>query len=85
APNKQQAKFEQAKTNWIHLIGMNVAKANLLCHDSHSMPTSKHLIAQPLIFEAQLHKHVGAERCEVAILNSFPLFLFDYLKDLPQK
>lgn len=84
APSKQLAKFEQAKSNWLHLIGMNVAKANHLCHGSHSMPTAKSLIAQPLIFDAQLHKHVNTERCGVAILNAFPIFLFDYLKELPQ-
>ena len=30
------------------------------------------------IFDSQLSKYVNTEECKVAILNAFPIFLFDY-------
>ena len=31
-----------------------------------------------MIFDNQLSKYVEAEDCKVAILNAFPIFLFEY-------
>ncbi|RHJ79991.1 hypothetical protein DW103_12830 [Parabacteroides sp. AM08-6] len=59
---------------------MNVIKANFLCKEVTEYPDSKTDIAQHLIFAAQLSKHVNSHECRVAILNSFPIFLYEYLK-----
>ena len=42
-----------------------------------SWPKSKDDIGQRLIFDAQLKKYVIPQN-KVAILNAFPMFLYDY-------
>ena len=37
-------------------------------------------VAQKQIFGSQLQKHVNTDNVEVAILNAFPLFLYEYFK-----
>lgn len=70
----------KAITCWEHLKTMNVSKANYLCSGINAMPITKADISQDRIFEAQLQKYVnGSNKC-VAILNAFPLFLYDYFK-----
>ncbi len=81
---KKNKRAETTKQNWLHLIDMNVCKANYLCHDSNSLPVNKSDITQYLIFDAQILKHVSTEECRVSILNSFPIFLYEYLRELPQ-
>jgi len=71
-----------ARQNWLHLIKMNVCKANHLCHGSNSLPDDKSAINQSLIFDAQLLKHVLTSECRVSILNAFPIFIYEYLRDL---
>ena len=44
------------------------------------MPASKEDILQDKIFNSQLEQYVNAEDCKVAVLNAFPIFLFDYFK-----
>lgn len=80
---KRQLRHTKAKHNWLYLIHMNVTKANYICNESVEMPATKHLISQSAIFDAQLHKHINDDECRVAILNSFPIFIFEYLKALP--
>ncbi len=63
--------------NWKHLVRQNVLKANNLVMDSLSWPLNKDDVDQNAIFEAQLQKHVITQE-EVAILNSFPMFLYFY-------
>jgi len=77
---KKNERERRAKDNWLHLIEMNVAKANHLCHNSNTLPADKSEIQQNLIFEAQLLKYVLTDECKVSILNSFPIFLYEYLK-----
>ena len=73
---KKQEKTDTAKQNWQHLIVMNVSKSNYICNDKNEIPdeTDK----QKEIFDNQLSKYVETEDCMVAILNAFPIFLFDY-------
>lgn len=68
------------RQNWQYLKDQNVSKANYICNDDNSVPLDKNRIAQQKIFEAQLLKYVQKEPCCVAVLNSFPIFLFEYFK-----
>lgn len=80
---KRQQRFDLAKRNWLHLINMNVCKANFLCTGRNAMPERKACIAQPVVFSRQLCDYVYGDGCSVAVLNSFPIFLYDYLQALP--
>lgn len=62
---------------------MNVRKANCLCNGNYTFPDNKDDIRQSLIFESQLAKHVLSDECRVSILNSFPIFIYEYREDLP--
>ena len=75
---KQKQRLVIAMENWKHLIDMNVFKANYICNSSVSYPNEKSDIQQGLIFSNQLVKYVNTEGCCVAILNAFPLFIYDY-------
>lgn len=76
--NEKSEKREQKKQNWSHLIEMNVVKANFICSEIQAYPQSKSEIKQKRIFDNQLTKYVNTVECKVAVLNSFPLFLYDY-------
>lgn len=69
-------KANTAKANWLHLVTMNTSKANYICNDKNELPDEVN--NQQDIFDSQLSKYVNTEKCMVAILNAFPLFLFDY-------
>lgn len=71
---------QRTKLNWLHLKDMNVRKANYICCGANTYPENKRDIAQKNIFEAQLQKYVDTDECSVAILNAFPIFLYDYFK-----
>lgn len=73
---KKQEKTDAAKQNWQHLIVMNVSKSNYICNDKNEIPDETD--NQKDIFDNQLSKYVEAEECKVAILNAFPIFLFEY-------
>ena len=73
---KIQGKANTAKTNWLHLVTMNTSKANYICNDKNELPDEVN--NQQDIFDSQLSKYVNTEECKVAILNAFPIFLFDY-------
>lgn len=73
---KIQQKADTAKTNWLHLVTMNTSKANYICNDKNDLPDEVN--NQLDIFNSQLSKYVNTEECKVAILNAFPIFLFDY-------
>lgn len=75
---KKQEKACNARANWIHLIEMNVTKACYICNGQNEHPGSKEDITQNKIYNGQLIKYVNSTCCKVAILNSFPLFLYDY-------
>ena len=73
---KIQLKADIAKTNWLHLVTMNTSKANYICNDKNELP--EEVNSQKEIYDNQLTKYVETEECKVAILNAFPIFLFDY-------
>ena len=54
-------------------------KANFLLTGNNEMPQRKDVINQAAIFDAQKKNFVD-KTMSVAILNSFPLFLYEYLK-----
>lgn len=67
------------KDNWNHLVKMNVCKANFLVSGINAMPDDKFSVGQIPIFKSQLDKFVNMNE-SVSILNSFPIFLYEYLK-----
>lgn len=76
-PRKERYSF--VKDNWIHLVEMNVCKANFLVSGQNVLPGDKFSIGQIPIFRSQLDKFVNVND-SVSILNSFPIFLYEYLK-----
>lgn len=68
------------KKNWNLLIPMNVRKANMICNNINEMPHNKEDISQQKIFEGQIDKYVNKNPCSVAVLSSFPIFIYEYLK-----
>lgn len=76
-PTKE--KFIKVKDNWQYLKQMNVCKANLITSNQYIMPTEKSAVSQLSIFNNQMAKYVKPSE-RVAILNSFPLFVYEYLK-----
>lgn len=76
-PSKE--KYQNIEENWRHLKIMNVSKANLIVNGRHSIPEDKSDIDQLSIFRSQKLQFVEPRDC-VSILNSFPIFLYDYLK-----
>lgn len=73
---KIREKTEAAKMNWRYLIVMNVSKSNYICNNKNVIPDETD--NQKDIFDNQLSKYVETEECKVAILNAFPIFLFEY-------
>lgn len=73
---KIQEKTNTAIKNWKHLIVMNVSKSNYICNSKNVIPDETG--NQKEIFDNQLSKYVQTEECKVAILNAFPIFLFEY-------
>jgi hypothetical protein len=76
-PTKE--KYLKIKDNWKCLVDMNVCKANFIVTGNNGMPEQKDDINQLDIFISQKEKYVDASE-SVAILNSFPLFIYDYLR-----
>lgn len=69
----------EVRNNWAMLKEQNVSKANYIVSGKNIMPEDKDAVDQYAIFKAQKEKYVCAND-EVAILNSFPIFIHDYLK-----
>lgn len=72
-------KYLKVESNWKYLKQMNVCKANWLITGIHSMPTDKSTINQLSLFNSQLSRYVVPSE-NIAILNSFPIFIYEYLK-----
>lgn len=70
------SKNKNQESNWKHIIDLNIKKANHICSDLNELPSKKISINQQEIFKNQLSKYVSKN--EIAILNSFPLFLYEY-------
>lgn len=76
---KRDDMVRRIRMNWIHLVGMNIQKANLLCVGKHELPAKKEDINQYDIFSAQCRDYIRSHR-EISVLNAFPLFLYEYFK-----
>ena len=76
-PTKE--KYLKVKDNWRYLKQMNVCKANLLTTGYPTMPVNKSDINQLAVFNAQVAQFVVPSE-KVTILNSFPIFIYEYLK-----
>ncbi|MGM9803139.1 MAG: hypothetical protein ACI308_03080 [Muribaculaceae bacterium] len=77
-PTKE--KYLKIKENWDYLKMMNVGKANLLVKGVYDIPKNKCVINQLSLFNSQLKFYVVNNE-SVAVLNSFPIFIYDYLKN----
>ena len=71
----------RVRNNWIHLVNQHSAKAYYICSGHCCLPEDKEAVSQQKIYDAQLSKYLTVDD-SVAILNSFPLFLFEYFKEL---
>lgn len=76
-PTKE--KYIKVKDNWQYLKQMNVSKANQLINGVNTMPKDKSAINQLAIFRRQISLFVKPNK-RVAILNSFPIFIYEYMK-----
>ncbi|MCQ2242454.1 hypothetical protein [Treponema sp.] len=71
-------KINLVKTNWLYIKELNVKKANYICSGNNEFPDAKDEISQQKIFDGQVKKYLPDGN--IAILNSFPLFLYEYLR-----
>ena len=71
----------RVKNNWIYLVNQHSVKANYICSGNCSLPEVKDEVSQANIFSSQQNKYLKVDDT-VAILNAFPLFLFEYFKEL---
>lgn len=77
----EEEQKQKIKRNWEHLKSMNVCKAHYICKGSNLSPKNIEDISQSDIFSNQLSKYVTPTD-SISILNSFPIFLWEYF---PQK
>ena len=72
-------KYLKIKDNWEYLKEMNVCKANFLVTNQYAFPTEKTVVNQHAIFDCQKRIYVEPLEC-VSVLNSFPIFIYEYMK-----
>ena len=75
-----EREIARVKKNWIMLVDQHTSKANYICTGRYCRPSNKDETCQKNIFKAQLSKYLAVDD-SVAILNAFPLFLFEYFKE----
>ena len=73
--------YARVKQNWIWLVQQHTVKANYMCTGVAAPPVDKDAVSHPRIFEAQCCKYL-CDGEEIAVLNGFPLFLFEYFREL---
>ena len=78
-PGKRE--YARVKQNWIWLVHQHMVKANYMCTGVAEQPVDKDTVSQPRIFEAQCCMYL-CDGEKIAVLNGFPLFLFEYFKEL---
>lgn len=71
---------EKIRQNWLCLKELNIKKAHLICSDDYSIPENKDSVNQRTIFDKQIENYVIPNH-EVAVLNAFPLFWFEYIDE----
>ena len=79
--NAGKREVARVRNNWIYLVKQHSSKANYICTGIICWPPNKDDISQQVIFKSQLKKYLIVDD-SVAILNAFPLFLFEYFKEL---
>lgn len=77
---EDKLRAEKIRQNWLLLKDLNIKKAHFICADNYSIPENKDTINQQKIFDKQIEKYVTLNN-EVAVLNAFPLFWFEYIDD----
>ncbi len=77
---KDKARVEKIRQNWLFLKDLNIKKAHFICADDYSIPENKDTINQQNIFNKQIEKYITPNH-EVAVLNAFPLFWFEYIDE----
>ncbi len=77
--NRSKAQKSSVRNNWQRLNDQNIKKANYICNDDYSIPADKSIVSQENLFGAERDLVLNSE--SVSILNSFPLFLFEYFKN----
>lgn len=75
---QNQNHIDVIKNNWKIINNLNIMKANYISNDSFSIPSVKDSISQKAIFYNQVEKYIKPNGV-ISILNSFSLFLFDYI------
>ena len=75
-----EKQIEKIRQNWLSLRELNIKKAHFICSDDYTIPSDKNSINQRAIFDNQIEKYVKPNN-EVAILNAFPLFWFEYIDE----
>lgn len=75
AQNELKQITKYTKQIWIKLIELHLKKMNYITNGTDSLPTE--CISQIDIFEKQLEKYINIDST-VAVLSSFPIFIFDY-------
>lgn len=78
--NTDTERENKIKENWLHIKNMNIKKANFICTDNYTEPKNKEIISQTNIFHNQILKYINPNK-EIAILNAFPLFWFEYIDE----
>ena len=73
--------FMRVKENWSILVKQHTSKANYICTGKNCIPEDKEIVSQQRIFAGQEKKYL-CEGDAIAILNAFPLFLFEYFRDI---
>ena len=71
---------EKIKENWLYIKEMNIKKANFIVSDNYLVPENKLDISQEKILDNQIGKYINPKK-EVAVLNAFPLFWFEYIDE----
>lgn len=69
-------RYNELRGNWQMLINQNLNKACYLCFGGNMIPDNSVVIEQKRILDAQIQDYYP--KGLVSVLNSFPLFLFDY-------
>lgn len=77
---KELIDFRKYNSNiWKQLIELHLKKMNYITKDEYCLPVA--IITQREIFIKQLEKYIKVD-LTVAVLSSFPIFLFDYYGNL---
>ena len=77
---EDKLRVEKIRQNWLLLKDLNIKKAHFICADNYSIPENKDTINQQKIFDKQIEKYIAPKQ-EVAVLNAFPLFWFEYIDE----